>query len=69
MGPGEIGPKYRDEYYRLLGIQPLPEKGDYFVEPDTYVKALKDAGPATAEEEISLEIFGDQLILAMKGAW
>ena len=52
MGPGEIGPKYRDEYYRLLEIRPLPEKGDYYVELDTYAKALKEAGrPVTAEEE------------------
>ena len=36
MGPGEIGPKYRDEYWRLLDIPPLPEKGDYYVKLDKY---------------------------------
>ncbi len=30
VGPEEILPKYRDEYFRMLGIPPLPEKGDYF---------------------------------------
>ena len=38
MGPGEIGPKYRDEYCRMLGIPPLPEKGDYFVTLDKYAQ-------------------------------
>jgi len=39
LGPGEIGPKYRDEYCRMLGIRPLPEKGDYCVALDKYAKA------------------------------
>jgi hypothetical protein len=70
MGPGEIGSKYRDEYYKLLGIQPLPEKGDYFVEPRKYAEALKAAGrPVTAEEEKWQESNGNQLIPATKRAW
>ncbi|MBN2022158.1 MAG: hypothetical protein JW809_05145 [Pirellulales bacterium] len=30
MGPEEILPEYRDKYFEMLGIPPLPESGDYF---------------------------------------
>ena len=71
MGPGEIGPKYRDEYFKLLEIEPLPEKGDYFVELDAYAKALKEAGrPATAEKKDGQDEYWEQLFAsAMKRAW
>jgi acetyl esterase/lipase len=71
MGPGEIGPQYRDEYFRLLGIGPLPEKGDYYVDADKYAKASKDAGrPVTGEEEKQWQdIYTAQVTPAMKRAW
>lgn len=31
-------PEYRREYYRLLGIPPLPEDGAYFIRPEDYAK-------------------------------
>ena len=34
MGPVEIAPEYRDKYFRMLGIPPLLEQGDYFVDLD-----------------------------------
>ncbi len=71
MGPGEIGPKYRDEYFRLLDIQPLPEKGDYYVRVDQYAKAAKDVGRRAAEEEEEKgqDLYLQQLTQAMKRPW
>ena len=71
MGPGEIDAKYRDEYFRLLGIQPLPEKGDYYVTLDKYAKASKDAGKPAAEdgEGKGTDIYAEQLTPAMKRPW
>ena len=34
MGPEEILPGYRNKYFRMLGIPPLPEQGEYFVDLD-----------------------------------
>ena len=31
MGPAVISKGYRERYFQMLGIPPLPEKGDYFV--------------------------------------
>ena len=38
MGPREINPQHRDEYFKMLGIPPLPEKGDYYVPLDEYAE-------------------------------
>jgi hypothetical protein len=34
VGPKEIDSEYRDKYFQMLGIPPLSEKGDYFVDFD-----------------------------------
>ena len=41
MGPGSIDDQYREKYFRMLGIPPLPEKGDYFIPLDKYLKAAE----------------------------
>ena len=30
--------EYREKFYKMLEIAPLPEKGDYFVTYDDYIK-------------------------------
>jgi len=47
-GPAEIPKPDRERFFKMLGIPPLPEQGDYFVPFDGYVKRLKDAGKLTA---------------------
>ena len=37
MGPHAIPKEYRDRYFQMLGIPPLPETGDYFVDLDKYL--------------------------------
>ena len=57
MGPGEIDANNRDEYCRMLGIQPLPEKGDYFVALDKYAKAIAGGGEASSLRRRKRETF------------
>ena len=45
MGPGMVGQKYRDQYCRMLGIAPPPEKGKYFVDV-THVRDFFEARQA-----------------------
>ena len=37
MGPGTIDEKDRKKYFEMLGMQPLPEKGDYFIDYDAFL--------------------------------
>lgn len=57
VGPGAIKPPQRTEYFELLGIKPLPQKGDYFTSfeqfTDNYRKELKTAGTAVDEREFA----------------
>ncbi|MGA2620628.1 MAG: hypothetical protein ABSF26_23645 [Thermoguttaceae bacterium] len=70
MGPGEIGPRYRDQYCKMLDIEPLPEKGDYYVRLDQYSKGLKDAEkPAAGAGEKGRELLWKQQTQAMKRPW
>jgi membrane protease YdiL (CAAX protease family) len=44
VGPKEILPEYRTKYFGMLGIRPLREKGNYFVDFATFVARRK--GPS-----------------------
>jgi hypothetical protein len=50
IGPAEIEPNQRDEFFKILGIAALPEKGDYFVPLERYLttqgKNEKEIGAA-----------------------
>jgi hypothetical protein len=48
MGPDVIGSNHREENYRMLGMKPLPEKGDYFV---PYEKFHSELATEQAEKE------------------
>ncbi len=55
FGPKGIHEKIRTEYFKRLGIEPLPEQGDYFVDYYDYVnrtapEALKSTTDADGEE-------------------
>jgi hypothetical protein len=45
-GPKEIPPEVRAEFFRLLGIGPLPETGHYFVPFIEYLQAAEKGPPA-----------------------
>ncbi len=65
MGPGVVDEKFRDQYCKMLGIAPPPERGEYFVAVDVYAKTLKPAKPADRPD---VEIRG-QSVLAAKRPW
>ncbi len=71
VGPEEISPEYRDKYFRMLGIPPLPEKGNYFVDLDNYVARRKNsAKPPDAKPEAGTpDNAWDLLNLAMRRPW
>ncbi|MCG2685504.1 MAG: type II secretion system protein GspG [Planctomycetales bacterium] len=75
VGPGEIDKEKREQYFRMLGIPPLPEKGDYFVTFDEHVKAhidhqMDQAQPAdNLSEEKIRQRYWKQLDSAMKRPW
>ena len=52
VGPSSIEKEYREKYFQMLGIPPLPDKGDYFVDLDRYLARQKDgAKPGGAKPE------------------
>lgn len=70
IGLGKIAPKHRDEYCRMLGIKLLPEKGDYYVDLEEYVHALKAKEKPVAElGEKDHDAISEQLTKAMKRPW
>ncbi len=71
IGPNEFQPKQQEKYFQMLGIAPLPEKGDYFVDLDNYVaQQKKNTTPKDAKLEAeSQQSRWEQLYLAMKRPW
>ena len=53
VGPSSIDKKDREAYFKMLGIPPLPEKGDYLIDLDDYVKRQK--APAKSADSQSQE--------------
>jgi len=51
MGPSEIMEKDRTKYFQMLGIPPLPEKGDYFVDLQQYLARQKGAKQGDANSD------------------
>ena len=70
MWPCNITPKYRDEYCRMLGIPPLLEKGDYYVDLDKYAKGMKGAEESAAQAgKGGRDGYREQQTQAMKRPW
>lgn len=42
MGPGKIDKTYREDYFQMLGMQPLPKQGGYFLSIDEYAAQPRD---------------------------
>jgi len=68
VGPGEIDQQQRDRYFAMLGMSPLPEKGDYFVSLEDYVKNSETVDGVEPSYE-RLEEVRDQLDDAMRRPW
>ena len=71
LGPHEINKDCRERFFQMLGIPPLPEKGDYFVTSGAQVtRHAKQDNPesATPAEDMTKALF-DQMQTAMKRPW
>ncbi len=52
VGPEDFSRSTANKYFQMLGIPPLPEKGDYFVDFDDYVARRKNGtNPPDAKPE------------------
>jgi membrane protease YdiL (CAAX protease family) len=62
MGPSEILADHRKKYFQMLGVPPLPEKGDYFVSLEQYLAKQKgsakpgDARPAPGAKDNAYDL-------------
>jgi len=71
MGPDQILPQFRAEYCRLLEIEPLPAKGDYYIPANICVKTVSNAArpvPPQGEEK-EQDVYTTQVTPAMKRPW
>jgi hypothetical protein len=68
VGPEEIHPADRERYFQMLGMSPLPEKGDYFVTSGSHIVLNEDTGSTAATKSPS-DVLRDQLQAAMKRPW
>lgn len=65
LGPGEILKEIRVDYFKLLGIDPLPEKGAYFAPFGRFMKDRADAKP----DPDRINDLYDKLSDAMRAPW
>ncbi len=47
MGPSDIDEKDRKKYFEMLGMELLPEKGDYFIDYDDFLKKKQGERPSS----------------------
>ena len=55
IGPGEIVPELRAEYFKRLGIDPLPIEGNYFVTLDQFVQQAVVGKNVSEQEFVKLD--------------
>ena len=69
VGPAVIRSELRERYWKLLGIEPLPEKGDYFVELEVAARQSQPAHITPVSEKTPEEAANQTLDEAMKRPW
>lgn len=71
MGPELIDEEIREKYFKLLGIPPLPEKGDYCVSLNEFLRLLQEQ-PRQWDKlagDLDEDAISDQQDEAMKRPW
>ncbi len=71
VGPAEIEPERREKYFEMLGIAPLPEKGDYFRTSDEQVELHKSPEKSDDEdtEEYHPDLLYKQIYVVTRRPW
>ncbi len=71
VGPGIIDKENREQFFRMLGIKPLPEKGDYFIPFEDFLKQAIAAKGKEAEtgESTDEEKQSEAFYKAMENPW
>jgi len=60
FGPSMIGADFRPRFFRMLGIDPLPEEGKYVVTSDEHINRLVEEKKA-AEKDLDEERYREKL--------
>jgi len=72
FGPSGIHKKTRRRFFEMLGIEPLPEQGDYILEFSSYVQRLAEtrrAGGEKVEDDEYKQKLHDDFNRIMKRPW
>lgn len=70
LGPRELPPEIREQYFKMLGIPPLPEDGQYLVAYDEYADNVrKAAAPGKKLSEAERDKLWDEEHIATTRPW
>ena len=70
MGPKEIPQEIREQYFKMLGIPPLPEEGQYLVAYDEFAeRTRKAAAPGKELSDAEREKLWDEEHMATSRPW
>jgi hypothetical protein len=70
MGPSRIEPEHRENYFKMLGIAPLPEKGNYFRTSDDQLKLHEPKDNRSVSEDDSQPVsLYQQMTQAARRPW
>ena len=71
MGPGEIPKQHREQFFKMLGIPPLAERGDYFQALGDYIEERQTTAKAAPGDkpEHDCGVTSKQLIAATNRPW
>ncbi|HEY4761557.1 MAG TPA: hypothetical protein VIH42_13325 [Thermoguttaceae bacterium] len=71
VGPDVIFVSHREQFFHMLGIEPLPEQGDYLIPFEEYLKQINSAKgeSATPEDPTKKDEQIDQFYKAVDGPW
>src|SRR5262249_24390822 len=67
FGPAEIPRDLRAAYFKLLAIEPLPDRGDYFVPDGEIIEQWRRDHPNASSDDV--EKFGSQFWEAARQSW
>ncbi|MGD0382564.1 MAG: hypothetical protein ABSA77_03515, partial [Thermoguttaceae bacterium] len=70
IGPSVIKTEDQEKFFQMLGIKPLPTKGDYLVSFDAYLKQIKSADETTNSATVDQQNEQDeQFEKALNNPW
>jgi hypothetical protein len=71
IGPNAIDADYREQFFKMLGINPLPGKGDYLISFNAYLERIgRNSAEATNSADLDMQRErAEQLENALQNPW